>query len=48
MKQEENDELCFNLLRMMKGKELEDGGVIEGFTVTFTDKKTGEKTVVEI
>ena len=48
MKQEKNDELCFSLLRMMKGHELEDGGIIEGFTITFTDKKTGKKEVVEI
>ena len=48
MKFDEKDYLCFNLLKMMKGKELEDGGVIEGFTVTFKDKETGEVKVVKI
>ena len=45
---DENDELCFDLLRTMKGHKFKDGGEIAGFTITFKDKKTGEVQVVEI
>lgn len=48
MNQEDKDQLCFDLLKMMKGKQLAGGSVIEGFTVTFTDKETGKKTVINI